>query len=179
MRAAEKNLLLAVRNRLRTATGSGGAGFSDAECDIEFDEMAPATQGHRYIVVMPAGWRPGPRHNTSGGVNDLIYAVDVTVIQRVANVARDRYRTTLTALEALADLIFPVVDFNYTTLAAANTLLAAETPSSTEGFSEPLRFIGMGKPRLVSGELFGGAEPKAGLARTVSFGGARRITVKT
>ena len=30
-------------------------------------EMAPAVVGDLYVVLMPGGFRPGPRRNTSGG----------------------------------------------------------------------------------------------------------------
>lgn len=64
---AEKNLLLAVRNTLRTLLT-----LTDVECEVELDEMAPATVGERYFAIMPGGYRPGPMHESSGGVRDLI-----------------------------------------------------------------------------------------------------------
>lgn len=178
MRAAEKNLLLAVRNAIRAA-----GPFANDECEIEYDELAPATSGDKYIIVMPAGWRPGARHNTCGGISDLLYQVDVLVARRITHVPRDRRRErfldNLQSLTTVMDKVFEAVDFNYTTMNAANTLITAET-ASTEGFTEPLKFVGMdGRPRIVGAELFGGSEENAaGLARTIHFGNARRITHK-
>ena len=177
MLASEKNLLLAVRNRLRTV-----AQYANAICDIEFDEMAPAIIGDTYVIVMPGGWNAGPRHNTCGGVDDLVYSIRIAVVKRVTAVPRDRMRGIFYALSssinAEFDKIHPVVDFNYTTMNAANTLITAET-ASVEGFIIPLRFSSMGPLRLVSGEMFAGTtEDRAGLMRTAVYGGARRITHK-
>lgn len=188
MRAAEKNLLLATRNRLRlpiiaAAPSTGGAGFSEEECEVEYDEMTPATAGKLYCAVMPGGWKPGPRHNTSGGVNDLLYGVDILIAVRIGNVPRDRLRNVfinnLGALDEELDKIFPVVDFNEKLRVDANTLITIEN-GSTEGFSENLRFVGTDqKPRLAPAEMFGSANnPSAGLMRVLHFHGARRITVK-
>lgn len=179
MKVAEKNLLLAVRNQLRTAALAGGAGLSEAECQIELMEMAPATQGNRYIAVMPGGWIRGPRHNSSGGVNDLVYGIDIFVATRaLSRTPRDRMLANLTELNTLIDRIYPVLDFNYTAINAANALILADT-GSTEGFVEPLRFAAVEKrPRVVDGEVFGGTGVNAGVARTIQFHGARRITSK-
>lgn len=188
MRLAEKALLLATRNRLRMPLNQafpsqGGAGFSDDECQVEFDHMAPATIGKRYIAVMPGGWRPGPCHNTSGGVNDLVYGVDVLVVVRVGNVARDRLRDTFLnnvgALDEQIDKLFPVIDFNESLRNDANTIIQAEG-GSTEPFIENLRFTGTdARPRLADAELFAGTTGQAaGLMRVIHFHGARRITTK-
>lgn len=178
MKAGEKNLLLAVRNRLRSVNS-----WTHAQCEIELDEAAPATTGDLYAIVMPGGWRPGPRHNTSGGVNDLVYSVDVAVAKRIANVPRDRMRdvflNNLGNLSEELDLVYQAIDWKYEVNDAANALILAET-ESTEGFIEPLRFASIERrPRIVGGEIFaakGGAS--AGMVRVISFTGARRITYK-
>jgi hypothetical protein len=179
MLAAEKNLLLAVRDALRVA-----GPYTEAQCDIEMDEQAPATAGDTYIVVTTGGWQPGPTHQKSGGVNDLIYAVDVGVVKRAGATPRDRRRNiffrNLSSLDAELDKIFTAIDFEYDVMNAANALILAET-GSTNGFIRPLVFTGMDrKPRVVPAEFFAGApgENAAALMRTISFGGARRLTVK-
>lgn len=179
MREAEKSLLLAVRNRIRAECG-----YDDDQCQIEYDEQAPATAGDVYVVVMTGGWQPGPVHRTSGGVNDLVYSVDIGVVRRIGNIPRDRLRNVfyehVAALTEAIDDIYVEIDFDYTLMNAANTLITEET-ASTEGFIEPLVFQGMERrPRLVSGEMFaaGQSGQRAGLMRTISFGGARRITTK-
>lgn len=181
MNGGDKNLLLAVRNRLRTALT-----LDNAECQIEHDEMAPATAGNTYVVVTPAGISPGPRHQTSGGIRDLLYAVDVTVVRRIGQIARDRVRdvyfANVDALQVVVDSVINAIDFDYTTLSAANTLiLAAGGAYASYGFVQPLTFRGADrKPRILSGEMYA-ASPGTGrvaLARTVNFGGARRITLR-
>jgi len=178
MRVAEKSLLLAVQERLRSVCA-----YTEAQCQIEYDEQAPAVTGDTYIIVMTGGWSPGPRHRTSGGVNDLLYAIDVGVVKRVTSVPRDRLRNVffrnISALTAEVDKIYEAIDFNYDLLNAANSLITDET-GSTNGFMEPLKFTGMDRrPRLVPGDLFAspGSEA-AGLMRVINFGGARRITTK-
>jgi hypothetical protein len=178
MRVAEKSLLLAVRDRLRTVCG-----YTEQQCQIEYDEQAPAVTGDTYIIVMTGGWSPGPRHRTSGGVNDLLYAIDIGVVKRVTSVPRDRLRNVffrnISALTEEVDKIYEAIDFDYALLDAANTLIVEET-ESTHGFIEPLKFTSMDRrPRLVPGELFAATTSEAaGLMRVISFGGARRITTK-
>ncbi len=182
MKAAEKNLMLATRNCLRLPQPTGG-GYAETECDVEFDEMTPATVGQIYLAVLPGGWRPGPHHNKSGGVNDLIYSLNVAVIRRIGNVPSDRRRdvflNNLNTLDDDIDRVFAVVDWKYDLMNAANSLIAAET-GSREGFIEPLRLVGeVSRPRLVGAEVFGGKDDSdAGMLRVVPFGGARRITTK-
>jgi hypothetical protein len=179
MLAAEKNLLLAVRNRLRSQ-----GPYTLQECEIEFDEMAPATVGNTYLAVMPAGWTPGPRHKTCGGISDLLYSVEVVVIKRITHVPRDRsrdvYFRNLRALTEDIDKVFTIIDFQYDLMNAANTLINTET-GSEEGFIEPLKFTSISpKPQLVPAEVFAGTnEDRAGLKRSIVFGGARRITYKS
>lgn len=180
MTGAERALLLAVRDALR---GDSPKPYTLDQCNVEFDEMAPATVGQLYVAVMPGGWRPGPHHNSCGGINDLMYGVDVLVIKRIGNVPRDRLRDTflanLSSLDAEIDKIYPLIDFNYDVLAAANQTIAEET-GSTEGFYEPLKFAGVDKrPRVAPSELFNGREDtRSGLIRTIFFHSARRTTHK-
>ena len=178
MRVAEKSLLLATQNRLRTICG-----YTDPQCQIEYDEQAPAVTGDTYVIVMTGGWSPGPRHRTCGGVNDLLYAIDVGVVKRVSSVPRDRLRNVffrnLSGLTEEIDKIYEAIDFEYDLINAASALITAET-ESTEGFVEALKFTGMDRrPRIVPGELFGAPNNEAaGLMRVINFGGARRITTK-
>jgi hypothetical protein len=181
MKAAEKFLMLATRDRLRLPQPTGG-GYAENECDVEFDEMAPATVGQVYLAVLAGGWRPGPHHNKCGGVNDLVYSLSVAVVRRIGNVPRDRRRdiflNNLNTLDDDIDRVFSVVDWKYELMNLANSLITAETQSS-EGFIEPLRLIGeVSRPRLVGAEFFGGKGDEAGMMRVIPFGGARRITTK-
>jgi len=173
---SEVALLEAVRDRLRTELS-----LDEQECNIEFDEQVPAhAVRHKYIVVMPGGISKGAAHD-GGHVIDEIIGVDVTVIIRATDKPRDRRRDiflrNLSNLNEWCEKIRGQLDFNYTLLTAANTIINGDS-NSTEGFVEPLRFAGMDpRARKVSGEVFDSAptEPNAGLARTVRFSGARRI----
>ena len=179
MRGSEKHLLLAVRNMIRSKCG-----FTEKECAIELDEMAPATVGQIYIAVTPGGCRTGQRHMTSGGVHDLVWNVNVFVIKRIRNVPRDRLRDTflenIGSLDEDIDKIIEAVDWQYDVINAATTSLADE--GLENGFIEPLKFIGLDdKPRLANPDLFAGAAQNAGsvpcgMVRAIRFGGARRIT---
>lgn len=179
MRRSEKNLLIATRDHLKCQCG-----YKDGECEVEHDDMAPAVAGTTFISVTPGGWLKGPRHSTNGGVNDLIYNVDVTVIKRITHIARDRrknvYLENVTGIADELDKIFEAIDFSYDLINAASKLILEDT-SSTEGFCEPLKFISCErKPRIVSAAMFAGAnEEAAAMARTISFGGARRVTTRS
>lgn len=186
---SETSLLLAVLKVLRLPLEKSGAGFSALECDIEADEMSPATVGDLYVPVIPGGFRPGPRHNTSGGVFDFIFAVTVLVIKRTGNVPRDRtrevliggYANNLCSLNDDCDRVINAIDFDlgYTVNNIANGIITERTGSS-EGFIEPLKFKGIdAKPRIANAELFGGTGTKAGLVRGIYFDGARRIVTRT
>lgn len=173
----EKSLLIATRDRIRLQ------GYADKECEVEYDELAPGTVGKTYIIVIPGGWRPGPRHHTSGGVNDIYYAVSIAIIKRISNVPRDRRRdiflNNMGNLNEEIDKIFAAVDFKYELLEAANAIILEKT-KSTETFTEPLRFTGIDpKPRPAPAELFAGTgDTAAGLVRAIHFGNARRVTHK-
>lgn len=172
--AAEKSLLLAVRDRLRSQVP-----YEADQCEIEYDELAPAIVGQTYVAIMPAGFAKGKYHDTSGGIADLVFSVDVLVVKRIGNVARDRRRdvfiNNVGALNEELDKIFSVVDFNYDVMNLANAKVAAETAITTAKFHKPLLFAGIERrPRLAPAEIFGGAvDTKAGLMRVISFGGAQ------
>jgi hypothetical protein len=174
----ESALLTAVRNQLRTVCS-----FSNQECQIEPDEMAPGITGHRFIAVMPNGWRRGDTAESSGSARDKIYSVQVTLIMRVTHLARDRQNDNLflkaaTGMEELLDSISAAIDWQYAVIDAANTIVtAAGGSNAARGFCEPLRESAIDpKPRFVDSGIFAAtAQPGSALARTITFDGARRI----
>jgi hypothetical protein len=116
-------------------------------------------------------------------VNDSVYSIDVTVIKRVRNVPRDRRRdvflNNVGALDKEIQLVHAALDWQYTVLYAANMLLAADADApSMVGFCEPLRMTSVQRrPRLVNPDMFGAGQTQAaGMARTITFGGARRVS---
>jgi hypothetical protein len=175
---AEKALLLAARDQLRSV-----GGYKEHECDIELDDMAPAIVGETYVLVTTGGITPGKYQNTAGTVADLLYAVDVTVVKRAKHVPRDRQRNVfldnLSGFDAEFAKVFSALDWSYAVNAAANELLLQEA-AVEERFVEPLRFASMDrKPRPANPDFFAASgNQAAGLMRTISFGGARRITIK-
>lgn len=179
MRGSEKYLLLAVRNQIRSVCG-----YTEKECAIELDEMAPATVGQVYVAVTPGGCRPGQRHMTCGGVHDLTWNVNAFIVRRIRNVPRDRLRDTflenLDCLDEEIDKIIEAIDWQYDVINSATTSLA--DAGLTPGFIEPLKFQGLDdKPRMANPDLFAGAQQQGGsvpcgMVRAIRFGGARRIT---
>lgn len=177
---AEKHLLVACRDKIR-ALGE----LRQEEVQVEHDEIAAATIAHKYVAVMPGGIKPGFRHPTSGGIWDLTYGADVTVIKRVAEVPRDRvrdaYLSHLGSLDDLITLVLEAIDFQYDVMNSANAALQAEFGPTTQGFMHPLVFAGMEKrPRIVDGAMFNAPAQKqtnqiVGLGRTIYFTSARRI----
>ena len=183
MKAAEKALLMAVRDQLRLPTASNGAGYTPEQCEVEYDEMAPAVTGDLYVPVLAGGWVPGPRHNTCGGINDLVYAVRVAVVKRGSHVPRDRKRDIFLGnvgdLADEIDKIYNAIDWRYTVNDAANAIILKQTGSS-EGFTEVLKFAGIDdKPTAVDASFFGGNGKESGLMRRIWFRGARRETTKS
>lgn len=181
MKASQKYLLTAVRNQLRLPAPTG-AGYRDTECDCEPDDDFPATAGDVYVAVMAGGFMPGPTHNSSGGVRDFIYGVNVAVVRRISNVPKDRktdvFLNHLDSLDDDIDRIIANVDWNQSIRVAANALITAET-GSTQGFIYPLRLAGqVSAPQPVGAEKFGavGAKHPAGMMVTIPFHSARRIT---
>lgn len=184
MKGTEQALLQAVRARLRLATGSGGAGYADAQCDIEYTQMAAATAPDVFVCVNPNGFRAGPHHSTSGTQRDMLLGVEVTVFRRMTWIARDRkrnvYMTGSTTLQDDMDRVFEAIDWKYEVITAANTILAASPYSSSEKFYEPLAFTDMDpKPWDADPSMVFAAvkDTQACLARSIRFFGARRGTV--
>ena len=173
---SETALLNAVRDEIRRLCS-----YSETECEVEYDEMAPANVGDVYVAVQPGGWRPGPNNNSSGGVLDELYDVDVTIVMRCAKLPRDRQRNVfagnLENLNSRVRAVSAACHFSYLVLTKANAEIV-NTQNSNEGFTEPLKFGGVdAKPRMVGPDFFAaiGSDPRAGMARTVRLVGARRI----
>lgn len=188
IKGTEQSLLLGVRSRLRLATGSGGAGFADKQCDIEFQQMAAAVAPDIFVCISPAQFEPTGTHGTSGTIRDVLVGCDVTVYVRTAHIARDRQRNPFalgtTTLQDQVDKIFDVVDWKYEVITAANVILAVAPYSSTAVFEEPLKFAGMSEPQEVDvSGVFAAAPPSgartaiAAMARTIRFRNARRTVV--
>ncbi len=171
---AEDKLLIAVRDRLRSQLS-----LADPECQIEYDELFPATTGDKYLVVTPGGVSPDARHLSSGGVNALVYSVQVTAVRRLGRVPRDRRRDVFAFnLESLNDTLvkaYNAIDWSYEVVQAANAALGV-----SDGFVHPLVFDGVDpQPRTIAASEFSASGDGAvALARTVRFSHALFVTRK-
>jgi hypothetical protein len=183
--AAETDLLQSARDYLRLKLS-----LTEAQCNCEPSEQAPATTGDIYYAVIPGGMSTGEVHNPSGGVFDFEYGVDVLVAMRIGNVPRDRQRNTfldnLSGLAVKCDGVIGWLDFRYAVTTGANQLLAVHAPG-TEPFMHPLVFSGGdGMPRWTPPGFWGETQAqldagnvKVGMMRKLSFRKARRITYRT
>lgn len=98
-------------------------------------------------------------------------------IVRVPLGERQGFYAKVDRLRALLHMNWNLVVMTGRTPNSANDNLAAWATGTVYGFSEPMRFLGMEAPKLVSGEWFGAA-PDAedvGIRSTLAFGRARRF----
>ena len=180
MWSSETALLTAVRDRLRNDFQPS---WRTLDIDIWHEESVPAIQGQKYIAIYPLGVNPGPTHNTSGGVVDMVFSVGVSVIMQAPKTPHDRTKDLYVGYTGTLNRyvwnVFAAIDFKYTeVINAANTLIQAEEGTAEQGFIEPLRMSSMDSgARQVSSSFFlgSGKEPRAGLVKRIVFSGARRI----
>lgn len=186
---AEECLLSAVLTRLRLPVASGGAGFSQSESEVEYDELAPSTTGDTYAAIVPGGVSPGKYHQPSGGVYHGVVTVDVVVVKRATSTARDKQRGifhgNLLSLTRELERVLNALDYKQDVRALANTLYGEATNTTIAegtGFIKPLVFSGrVGKPETVSGDFFAARakEATAGLKRRITFGGAEWMLTRS
>lgn len=197
---AEAALLQAVRDKIVTDLA-----LTEFQCQVEPDGLLPDYAEKLFIAVSPAGVIAGPRHRSSGGVIDLFIAVKVTVYKRVAEVARDRRRSTfiqlLTGLAPTLEKVTRSLDNNYDVLSSALTIVAdiiagytppTEPPAQitdneTGKFPEPFRqFNPEVSARSVYRDPYDAAQmagppadPIVAMARSITFSGARYMQVRS
>jgi hypothetical protein len=180
MLEGETYVLEGVRDVLRKKLG-----LSDNQCDCEFDEQVPTIADDIYLAVIGAGCDPGPTHNSSGGVHDLIYSVQVLVINR-AVAARDKRRSIflnrLIGINQQIANVVAAIDWQLDLMSYVNHLMYEDFPNA-EPFIHPLSLKRIdAKPRMISNEMFAGTQiggkgttPFIAMARSVYFGNMRRI----
>jgi len=175
---SEEALLIAVRDRIREFCNYG-----IDECDVQPDEYAPNNVGECYVAVMPGEISAGPRHESSGGVIDEIYSVNVLVIARAASVPLDRrsgqFLTNVSGMAERCRKIRAAIDFSYEVTTAADGLMV----DVTKRFCAPLKWRNTSRQDHADAEIFNTAVYKGkqagGVKRTLNFGGARLVTVRT
>lgn len=155
------------------------------EIDIEADEMAPASIGDRYLAVIPGGYTTGQIHDANGSTREEIHSIDVAVVVRIPEYAKDRQREAfLENARSMAPLIQGVretIDFEYNVNQAANAILQRDYGiAAGEGFIEPLKVKGLGRIATVPGAFFDGNpdERRAGFSRRVFLRGAKFMSTR-
>ena len=181
MLEGETYVLEAVRDTLRSKLG-----LRPEQCDCEYDEQVPSMTGDFYVAVIGAGFETGPKHNSSGGVHDVLHSVQVLVLNR-AIAARDKRRTVF--LERLQGINYQIgrvvraIDWQADLMSYANAIMFRDYPTY-QPFISPLRQSRCdAKPRMVNSEIYAGSTggggpgvtPFVAMARSVYFGGMRRI----
>jgi len=196
---AEACLLQAVRDQLVTDLA-----LKDEQCQVELDGMLPDYAPKLFIAVSPGGIQAGPHHKSSGGVIDLLINVRVTVYNRVAEVARDRRRSTfiqlLTGLAPTLEKVTRSLDNDYgvtdsAVAIIADTIAGYTTPAvpptqisdnETGKFPEPFRHFSpdlsckmVYKEPYDAAQMAGPpADPIVAMGRSIMFLGARYMQVR-
>jgi hypothetical protein len=185
---AESQLLRAVKAQIDDTLGvtvNTDAVAKSTLVRVDRDDKAPCDASIVFIAVCPGATRPGPRHNTAGGVYDFIYSVEVTIFRRITDVPRDReadpYLYLADSLNALAEDVIGAIDWQDDLLDRVNELLEDEAAGEA-GFIQHLKLQSFDpKPVPVTSSDYGGdeREPRAGIKRKFIFGDARRIHTRT
>ena len=167
--------------------------LQEPACNVEYDsDFVPQTSGDVYVSVSPEGFRVGPRHDSSGGIYDVVMGCRVSVYLRSRNTPRDQRRSLyldqVIGVNSRLDKIIKAIDWQRSVIVRANAILTATEPTALGLMpGNPLRITSVdSKPRPIVGEVYGastqsaaGADTYVGLTRGITFGGARRMELKT
>lgn len=193
---SQRCLLLAVRDRLRQSPTDGGLGLPAAFCEVMFDGQPPPSMAGEYWVSVHEG--PCSVEDVEG-LSEII-GVNVTVTVRTGKVPQDRMGInalvgpTGQSLDELLEKIKAALhkdpgprsatdDSEYPVLALANAYIDRFLGASN-AFVEPLVLQDLGRSEPKGPDWFScdydgsdGRLPPVGLARTLTFGGAKRVQV--
>lgn len=180
--AAETALLLAARDMIRAT-----AGMDSHECDIELDDQVPTLGRDTYAAIINGAVTAGERHRSSGTAIDARFAFRVQLLVGCSEVPRDRRRKIwsdrLSEMSVKLDAIIAAVDFRYELLDKATEYITA-TAAEGGRFPEPFKFAsGDGRIQPVFSDPYNaaqsaGGDPILGVARSISFEGARFMKVR-
>ncbi len=178
-------LLRAVRDRIR-----GQLDYKSEAAKIERDHRVPFGADSVFIAVQSGGESPAPTNDTNPTSKDRYFGVKVSVVMRVAEIARDRrdslddagrddiYESYSQSIRRRLMAIDELIDFNYDLMANANQVLS-DNGDSDQGFIEPLRFRKMDDDaREADASLYVGSQHGRGdeaLVMSAWWGGARRL----
>lgn len=170
-------LLTAVRNVLQQAAPQG-MGLTTAQCQVMFDGQPAPSCGELFVAVHPGEWTT----EDVEGLNE-IYSAEITVTVRVGKVPRDEMGLNALigpagkSLDGYLEKIRALLHLDSwgdQVLNAANGIIGG----GANGFVEPPRFRGCGRPEPKGPDWFGAEGQSAsplGLAQTLRLGGARRV----
>ncbi len=167
---SQRALLLATRDHLRTKLG-----LKPEACEITFQGMPLPMSGETFFGVWEGDWNCQSTESL-----EETYGVSVTISVRLPAVPQDRQGPEILAkagwgLMELAEQVRAAIHSNYELMDAANALIKSST---TNGFVEPLRFKNGGRNERKAGDWYAArGEKQAGMARTLTFGDAKRIQV--
>lgn len=176
----------AVVNLMQTSTGSGGLGYTSANCGRMFDGRPPPVHGLWFASVWYDGQRAVSQNRSGSTSLDEEHGVYVTVTFSCVK-PFDRWFEHRDELELKANDIRSAIHkdiYNNSIINAANTLAgfrsASATPSSSNvGFFQGLRFDGMEMIQLVGPDWFNASVDsrrlQVGIAQRLRFRGAMRI----
>lgn len=180
MLLGESYVLEGVRDIIRIKCG-----LTASQCDCEPDEQIPAIADALYVAIIPGGISPGPNQNTSGGVHDVFHSVQIMAIHRKME-ARDKQRSHflngLIGINNVLENVVRAIDWQADVLSKINSLMYIDYPTA-QPFITPLRITRIDpKPRPIASDIYGGTRPGGqgttpyiGVARSIYFGGMRRI----
>ena len=173
-------LLFAVRARLRASPSASpaGLGLAAGECNVEMDGHPTAMSGQVYYAI-----HGGAISNDDDLALDEVYEVLVTLTMKAGYLPRDRQGEHLgarasTGLYARALAVRALLHMDYNTLSEANSGNPWSIGSQDNGFVEPLKFAGIGRPQQQGPDwFFSEGDDVAGRSLEVRFTGARRRQV--
>jgi len=192
---SRRALALALRNWLRTATGSGGLGLTDDECDVMPDGRPPASWGSSSLLAFYSVHQ-GSRTRVGEDTRleqDFVMQVTVSVLvdRPFDRVGVDIVEQADTGLDVRVDNLIACVQSNqWNIMNAANAILGVP---AVNGFVEAIYYGSDGEPRPVYEDWFWGTKSRpssrakmwsrfpqtdgmfVGMVSTVQFPGAKRI----
>lgn len=170
---SQRALLIAVRDHLKDEVV--GLGLAGTQCEVQFDGQPPPMCGELFVAVHASDWSCSENESL-----EEVYGVNVTVTIRVAKVPLDRMGPNALvgpagkSLDDWLEKIRVSLHSNYDVMSRANTAIT----TAANGFVEPLRFRGAGRPEPKAPDWFSSedsASVAVGLAQTLRFGDAKRV----
>lgn len=180
---SQRTLALAVRDRIRAALG-----LTQDAVEVMLDGMPPPWCGEQFIAVHPGEWFG---QSDDDDLDERV-GISVTVTRRSPYAPQDEqgvevWSRAQDGLDVTLRKVVAAVHKSYAVMNAANALLPTSTTAGVgpDGYVEPLLFLGGGRPEPKGPEWFSaegydgpGRTANAGVAQTLTFGGARRVQTR-